>query len=238
MPARLPISVDDILAAIKESVCPSCHGLGRWRRKQRCLTCNGKGATPKIVERCTICQGRGQVPTESAEPIDCPLCDGHGVIYEDCWECGRTGCLEGSDDYCEPCSGAGVVPFACRVAKEADLLYLRHVLDKLIEYSRKQTQEDLVKACKLDALLLDVRGFVNEQDRTRADRLLPAAFRVAFGDARVSLKQSMRAFEERAASERLELRSTFVQEMSRLRTETKDLQDAIQGQFWSGLGHW
>lgn len=212
--------------------------MGRWPRKQRCRTCNGKGTTAEILEQCTICQGRGQLPDDSARPLTCSLCDGFGVLYQECWECKQTGCIEGSDDYCQQCNGSGEVSFALRIVSEGSLPYLHYLLARLEQYAEQKTQDDLLKACSLDTLLLEVCGSVNELDRTIAEQLLPAAFRVAYGKARVTLKRNMQAFEERAASERVALRSTFVQEMTRLRSQAQQARDAIQGRFWTGLGHW
>ncbi len=239
VPSRLPIPVDKILAAISDPVCPSCAGMGRWRQKQRCRTCNGKGTTANIIERCTVCQGRGQLPAELIRrTTECSLCEGYGVVYEACRDCRQTGCLEGTDEYCEQCSGSGEVSFAQRVVDEGSLPYLEHILQRLVEYARQPTQEGLLKACHLDILLLDVCKSVNELDRSHAEQKLPASFRVAFGNARVTLKRQMQAFEERAANESVALRATILQEMHRLRSEAHEAREAIQGRFWTGLGHW
>ncbi len=237
MPARLPISVEQILAAIGDAACQCCRGIGRWRRRQRCRTCNGKGTTAEIIEQCTICQGRGQLPDEFARPVTCSLCDGCGVIYQDCWECKQTGFLEEGDEYCGVCLGTGEVPLARRVAETAEPQYIRHLVQRLEEYTSRGSRSDLAKACAIDALLHESLKHAYQMAPRRDKDLFSEEIRVAFGAARMTLGQRIRQREEQDRREKLQAKAEYVQALALMRSRAQETTHGLNSEYWHGLGY-
>lgn len=237
MPEKLPISVDDILHAVAHAACPECRGLGRWRTKVRCGTCNGKGTTAEIAEICNVCQGRGQLPNGGLPPLTCDLCHGFGAAYRECWECKQAGFVYEGDDYCGTCEGAGEIPFSRKVATTAAAPYVRHLVSKMNEYTKRGAQEDLEKACGLDDLLLDALKQAHALNPRRDRELFSNEVRGLYSVARMQLSQAVRQQEEEMRCERLQMRAEFAEAVRRLQARSKEIRDDIQGRFWDGLGH-
>lgn len=235
MPPRLPIAVDDILKAITETTCSSCYGMGTWRKKTRCEVCNGKGTTGVINDSCSICQGRGQVATEDRRAADCAVCDGFGVLYSPCLDCGQCGFNTDDMSHCDRCSGSGEVRFASEVALRADRHYLRHLIAKLSEYAEKATILDIGKACALGHLLNDV--LKQARDTQREKELFSVETRISLGDAQMALLRHINRCEEQMQRDRRDARTHHIVELTRLRSEAMQLQENTKGSYWDGLGH-
>lgn len=238
MPGKLPIAVDHILQAVAHAKCRGCRGLGRWRTKVRCPTCNGKGTTAEIVEICTVCEGRGQLLNAARVTVDCDLCDGYGAFYRECWECRQAGFIHEGDDYCGTCNGAGETSLAGKVAVDGDVRYVRHLLARLREYTERGSEQDLEKACGLDGLLIDIIKRACEIKPPRDRELFPQADRIAYGNMRVVLHRAVEEQEKRAARERIEQRAEFVEAARQLRSQTREIRSDLRQRFWEGLGHW
>lgn len=211
--------------------------MGRWRTKKRCPTCNGKGSTSDIEEICAACTGRGQVPDAKAQRVDCPLCLGFGVAYRACWECKQTGFVEEGDEYCGTCSGAGEMPFATKVAREAERPYVRHLIERIDEYTRKGTQEGMVRACALDNLLHDALRQAYTMAPRRDNELFSQELRIAFGAVRVRLGQQARRLEEQSRNERRQSMADFVEALHRLRLRAQEIREELNRRYWDGLGY-
>jgi hypothetical protein len=235
--AKLPIAVDDILQAVSNSVCTECRGLGRWRTKVRCETCNGKGSTREITEMCAVCQGRGQIPGTAGTPVTCALCEGFGVAYRDCWECKKVGFTYPQDDYCGRCGGAGEIPLAVMVATIGSGPYVRHLVMRLKEYTERGGQEDLEKACGLDDLLLDTLKRAHGLNPRRDHELFSDEVRGLYSVTRMTLGQAVRQHEERSRRERAQMRTEFTEAARRLRARSLEIRSYLGGRFWDGLGH-
>jgi hypothetical protein len=235
---KLPIAVDDVLHAFAHAACPECQGLGRWRTKVRCATCNGKGTTAEIAEICTVCQGRGQLASgDGPPPLICDLCDGFGVLFRECWECKQAGFTYLGDDYCRTCEGGGEIPFARKVAAAGAVPYVRHLVAKLEEYTARGSQEDLEKACRLDDLLLESLKHAHAMNPRRDGELFSDELRGQYSVARMTLGQAVREQEERSQRERKQMQVEFTEAVRRLRAKSQEIRDDIQGRFWDGLGH-
>ena len=237
MPPKLPIAVDDILQALKSPECNNCQGMGRWRTKKRCTTCNGKGTTAEIMEICTVCKGRGQLPDRSVRRVECSLCRGFGVVYQECWECKHTGFVEEGDEYCDVCRGAGEVPLAGKVAEAADPKYIRHLVQKLEEYAEKGSQVDLTKACAIDALLHNALKHAYQITPRRDRDLFSEEIRVAFGIARMKLGQKMRQCEEESQRKKLQARAEYAQALALIRSRVQETKHDLNSEYWHGLGY-
>ena len=237
MPPKLPIAVDDILQALKSSECSNCQGMGRWRTKQRCRSCNGKGTTADITEVCTVCKGRGQLPDRSLQRVDCSLCGGFGFLFRECWECKQTGFVEEGDEYCDVCHGSGEVPFALKVAETEGPPYIRHLVRKLEEYAEKGSQADLTKACAIDAVLHDALKHAYQMTPRRDRELFSEEIRLAFGDARMTLGRKMRQCEEENRRMQLQAKAEYVQAIALVRSRVQEITHDLNSEYWHGLGY-
>lgn len=97
--------------------CPSCDGAGVHYSNgefYKCYTCNESGYVTCSVcggdgkITCSSCGGRGNIDcrtcdgtggpdvshTHSYDQGECPVCDGYGTVYDDCFKCDGTGRVE------------------------------------------------------------------------------------------------------------------------------------------------
>jgi len=236
MPPALPIAVSDILAAVREPRCNQCGGLGRWRTKLKCPTCNGSGTTAEITEICVACNARGQVPGATGEPLDCALCNRFGVVFRDCWECARRGFVEKGDDYCVKCKGTGETPLALLIAETAQPQYVRHLI-RCISENAQAGGNRLAAAIELDRLLHATLKEAYRLRPARDDELFSPDARLAFGDARLQLGQAVRRREEQERSEAAAGRAELLAMISELRSRAIEMSDQTERQYWSGLGY-
>jgi molecular chaperone DnaJ len=89
----------DVHTEVAIDLIEAAHGTSkivRFKRHQRCDTCNGVGAKPGTSpETCRYCGGRGRVVQSTGVfsiQTTCPSCHGNGrVIREVCAECGGSG---------------------------------------------------------------------------------------------------------------------------------------------------
>jgi len=134
------------------------------------------------------------------------------------------------------CNGAGDVLFCHKVVKEANRLYIRHLVQKIREYADKGVQEDLVKACAIDALLLVSLRHAFEQNPRRDTDLFSEEIRVAFGDARVALGQKSRQYDKERRQEGLKDVSDYLEAIRLMRLRNQTMTDSPK-EYWHGLGY-
>ena len=93
----------DVQAEVKLDLIEAAHGAAktiRFRRHQRCATCNGSGAKPGThVDRCQYCGGQGRIVQSTgifSVQTTCPSCQGRGkVVRQPCTACRGAGYVLG-----------------------------------------------------------------------------------------------------------------------------------------------
>ena len=189
--------------------------------------------TAAVLEICTACDGRGQLPDSNLQRVECPLCEGYGVLFAECVQCKKQGFTEGADEYCDTCHGEGRISLARRVAETAEPRYVRYLVDLLRDYSQRHSQADLSKASELDAVLREVQETACNLVPKRDRELFPEQLCLSMNIARKALAQAMRLRSEQDQQER----ATLLNEARGTRGGQQDLRsesERLHNKYWQG----